>query len=164
MESTRKDLDHQIWRIISHNRRLLVHRSRRGCTHQQSFGAVHSLLSAPARAVSRPSSVPFAAEGSIRIPKCLFGQVACSLYGLSMVRSVVALSSMFLANSLDSARILSIAKSPERGGVKLTLVWSHAMRHLSRRFFGSRLDFALREPAARLREKSPRTLQCSRVV
>ena len=95
---------------------MLVHFSRRRRTYQQSVGSVRDLLPANARAID------FRGQNSC-------GTVACSFMAYHMVRSVVALSSMFLAYSLDSARFSSLRNLPN-GGCQTYPLFGHAMRHI----------------------------------
>ena len=89
--SSRQALDHQNWWVIPCRRRLLIHSLRRRRPYQQTLGTLLGVLPAIARVVGF-------------VGKSLCGTVACSFMAYHMVRSVVALSSMFFANSLDSAR------------------------------------------------------------
>ena len=100
--SSRQALDHQNRWVISRRRKLLVHIWRRRRTNQQNVGTLRSVLPAIARGVGF-------------VGKSLCGTVACSFMAYHMVRSVVALSSMFLASSLDSARFSSLRNLPNGG-------------------------------------------------
>ena len=113
--SSRQALDHQNWWAISRRRRLLVHISRRRRTNQQSVGTLRSVLPAIARVVGF-------------VGKSLCGTVACSFMAYHMVRSVVALSSMFLAYSLDSASFFKL--NLPNGGCQTYPLFGHAMRQI----------------------------------
>ena len=80
--SPRPGLDHQNWWIIPSRERVLVDNSRRRSAHQQKVGQVRPVLPSTPRRVDRVS-------------KSLCGTVACMLMAYHMVRSVVALRSMF---------------------------------------------------------------------